>query len=323
MLDFLNPYYYGVRLRNWLYDRGLLKSCKLPVPVLSVGNLSVGGSGKSSLVYYLADFLSKSFRVCILSRGYRRRTRGTLLVSHRGRLLRSWQEVGDEPYMLARKLPEISLLVDEDRCRGADFALRELKPEVILLDDGFQHRRIHRDLNILLLKKKDLKDRLLPFGRLREPLGSMERADIIVLSYGELEDANWMHPRKPTLRMLRERWRVVRSSDGGVIEDFLHMNFVAFAGLGDNSQFFKTLERLGIKVKKRLSFPDHYSYEGFKLAEGEAYLTTLKDAVKLPPSDKLYYLDFDVRVDGLKELVYRCIIERLRVGSSAGRATDS
>ncbi|MEN3028017.1 MAG: tetraacyldisaccharide 4'-kinase, partial [Aquificaceae bacterium] len=207
--------------------------------------------------------------------------------------------------------------------RGADFALRELKPEIILLDDGFQHRKIHRDLNILLLREKDLKDRLLPFGRLREPLYCMERADIIVLSYSELEDIDWVHPHKPTLRMFRENWRVVRSSDGKVLKDFHHLSFIAFAGLGDNSQFFRTLERLGIKVKRRLSFPDHHSYEGFELAKDEVYLTTLKDAVKLPPSDKLYYLDFDVRVDGLKELVYRFIIERLRVGSSAGRATDS
>ena len=183
------------------------------------------------------------------------------------------------------------------------FALERLKPDIFILDDGFQHRRIHRDLNILLLKKRDFSDRLLPFGRLREPLSSMERADIIVLSYTDIEDLDWRHNTKPTFKMVRENWKVVRSSDGKVLEDFKEVSFIAFAGLGDNSQFFKSLERLGIKTKERLSLPDHYSYKDFKLKEDELYITTLKDVIKLKPSENLFYLDFDVRVDGLEEIL--------------------
>ncbi len=303
MFDLINPYAYGVRIRNWLYDKNFIKPCKLPVPVLSVGNLSLGGSGKSSLVRYMGELL-KDLHVCILSRGYGRRTRGTLLVSERGRLLVSWEEAGDEPYMLAKFLPWASVVVDESRCRGAFFALERLKPDLFILDDGFQHRRIHRDLNILLLKKKDLSDRLFPFGRLREPLSGMERADVIVLSYADIEDFDWRHPTKPTFKMVRENWRVVRSLDGKVFENFEGINFVAFAGLGDNSQFFKSLERLGIKTKEKISLPDHYSYKDFKLKEDEFYITTLKDAIKLKPSENLFYLDFDVKVDGLEEILH-------------------
>lgn len=155
MLDLLNPYACAVRTRNWLYDKRLIRPCKLPVPVLSVGNLSVGGSGKSSLVRYMGELL-KGLHVCILSRGYGRKTKGTILVSERGKLLVDWDEAGDEPYMLAKLLPRASVVVDEDRCRGAFFALEKLRPDIFVLDDGFQHRRIHRDLNILLLKKKGL-----------------------------------------------------------------------------------------------------------------------------------------------------------------------
>ncbi|MFN3976279.1 MAG: tetraacyldisaccharide 4'-kinase [Aquificaceae bacterium] len=307
MFDLLSPYALAANIRNWLYDRGFIKTCKLPVLVISVGNLSVGGSGKSSLVRYIGKLFEERLHVCILSRGYRRKTKGTLLVSERGDIKVDWEDCGDEPYMLARLLPKASLVVDEDRCRGALFALHRLKPDLIILDDAFQHRRIHRDLDILLLKKGDFSERLLPFGRLREPLNSMERADVIVLSYAELEDFQWQHTKKPTLRMVRENWRVVRYFDGKCLEDFKNLSFVAFAGLGDNKQFFQTLQRLGIKTKKKLSFPDHYPYKSFELKEEEVYITTLKDAIKLKPAKNLYYLDFDVRVDGLEEILYNAL----------------
>ncbi|MFN3599702.1 MAG: tetraacyldisaccharide 4'-kinase [Aquificaceae bacterium] len=303
MLDLLNPYAYGVRIRNWLYDKGFMEVCKLPIRVISVGNLSVGGSGKSSLVRYIGKLFEDKLHLCILSRGYRRKTKGTLLVSERGDIRVNWEACGDEPYMLARLLPKVSVVVDEDRCRGAKFILKELKPDLILLDDGFQHRRIYRDLNILLIRKRDLSERLLPFGRLREPLSSIERADVIILSYGELEDLSWRHPKKPTLKMVRENWRVLRYLDGKSLEDFKDIDFIAFAGLGDNEQFFQKLQRLGIKIKEKLSFPDHYPYRSFELKEGEFYITTLKDAVKLKPTQNLYYLDFDVRVEGLEEIL--------------------
>ncbi|MFN3265117.1 MAG: tetraacyldisaccharide 4'-kinase, partial [Aquificaceae bacterium] len=231
MPEILNPYLWAIGFRNWAYDNGLISQCRFSLPVISVGNLSLGGSGKSSLVRHIATLL-RDFRVCIISRGYRRRTKGTLLVSEWGRVLAGWEDAGDESYMLARLLPEVSVLVDEDRCRGTRYALERLKPELIILDDGFQHRKIHRDLNILLLRKRDFSDRLLPFGRLREPLKSMKRADVIVLSYAELEDFDWKHPEKPTLKMRRGGWKVVRSSDGSVLEDFRNLSFVAFSGLG-------------------------------------------------------------------------------------------
>jgi tetraacyldisaccharide 4'-kinase len=306
-MNWLNPYFYAVSLRNWLYDRGFLKTCSFSVPILCVGNLSVGGSGKTSLVRFLAQNLAEDYHTAVLSRGYKRNTKGPVVVSYRGEVRTSWKEVGDEAYMLARLLKNVSVVVSEDRCLGAKLAVEELKAQLIILDDGFQHRRLKRDLDIVLLKERDLKDRLLPFGRLREPLSGLKRAHAVVLTYQDLKEWEFKI-EKPTFKLYRKNWRVV-SGEGEVL-DFKDKSFIAFCGLGDNEQFFKTLERLGIKTEEKLSFPDHYHYEGFKLQKGKFYLTTLKDFFKLEPAENLYYLDFDVEVPGLMDFVRERLTER-------------
>ncbi|WP_333785198.1 tetraacyldisaccharide 4'-kinase [Thermocrinis sp.] len=315
-MNFFNPYYYAVKLRNWLYDRGILKSYSLNAPVVCVGNLSVGGSGKTSLVRFISEALSNKFHVAVLLRGYKRETKGLLVASYRGEVKASWEEVGDEAYMLSRILKNSSVLVCEDRYTGGNFAIKELGADLIILDDGFQHRRLRRNLDLVLLKDTDLRDRLLPFGRLREPLDALKRADAVVLSYQDIKEWN-LRIEKPVFKLYRINWRVV-SFDGRLV-DYKDKTFVAFSGLGNNGQFFQTLVKLGIRVERFLSFPDHYHYRGFRLERGKLYLTTLKDFFKLEPSENLFYLDFDLRVDGLLEF----IIKNIRAGSSAGRATDS
>jgi tetraacyldisaccharide 4'-kinase len=306
-MNWLNPYFYAVSLRNWLYDKGFLKTCSFRVPILCVGNLSVGGSGKTSLVRFLAQNLAEDYHTAVLLRGYKRSTRGPVVVSYRGEVRASWKEVGDEAYMLAKLLKNVSVVVNEDRCLGAKLAVEELGAQLIILDDGFQHRRLKRDLDLVLLKEKDLKDRLLPFGRLREPLGGLKRAHAVVLTYQDLKEWEFKI-EKPTFKLYRKNWRVV-SGEGEVL-DFKDKSFIAFCGLGDNEQFFKTLERLGINTEERLSFPDHYHYEGFKLQKGRLYITTLKDFFKLEPAENLYYLDFDVEVPGLMDFVRERLAEK-------------
>ncbi|MFN3814356.1 MAG: tetraacyldisaccharide 4'-kinase [Aquificaceae bacterium] len=298
----LNPYFWVVGLRNLLYEKRLFSVCKLPATVISVGNLSVGGSGKSSLVRFIAKNLADRFHVCILSRGYKRRTRGTFVVSYRGNVMCGWEEAGDEPYMLAKMLRNVSIVVDEKRCRAGMYAVKELKADVLLLDDGFQHRRIYRDLDLLLLKEKDIREFLMPFGRLREPLSSIKRAHALVLSYQDIKEWSLSFEGKPTFKLYREDWTVF-NVEGKPVHDLSNAEFVAFAGLGDNEQFFKALEKLGLKIVKKLSFRDHHSYSGFVLSKDMLYITTLKDMVKLAPHKNLYYLDYSVRVPGLMELV--------------------
>ncbi|HIP43284.1 MAG TPA: tetraacyldisaccharide 4'-kinase [Aquifex aeolicus] len=296
-----------VSFRNSFYDKNILKSRKLPIPVISVGNLSVGGTGKTSFVIYLANLL-KDKRVCILSRGYKRKTKGPQIVSEYGNIKLSWEEAGDEAYLLAKFLPFASVVVSEDRYKGGIFALEKLSPNVIILDDGFQHRALYRDIDILMIKKEDLRDYLLPAGRLREPIFSINRADIIILTYQEVKPFDF-YTGKPTFKMFREFISLLDPNFEEVPIDILKdKEVIAFSGLGDNGQFAEVLRKLNISVKKFLSYRDHYDYKDFEPKEDEIYLTTPKDLVKLEGYKNIFALNFKVKVEReekLKKLIYR------------------
>lgn len=307
----------AVNLRNLLYDRGILSVKKLPVPVISVGNLSVGGSGKTSLVRFLSQELGRTLRVAVVMRGYKRKSKGTVLVSEWGRIRTDLWRSGDEAYLLARQLKNTSVVVSESRFEGGLFAVKELGAQVIILDDGFQHRRLFRDIDIVLLRQRDLQDRPIPAGLLREPLRNLERADAIVLAYQEIEPFEFGIGEKPVFRMFREFTGLINSRFEAVpLEEIKDKEVIAFAGLGSNEQFFKILERLGFKLKKRLSFRDHYHYRDFRLEKDMTYITTPKDMVKLPPSENLYALDFSLRVDGLLEFIHQRLSDLLRSKTS-------
>lgn len=308
ILDYINPYFYIIQARNFLYEKGILKNFKISAPVISVGNLSLGGSGKTSLVRYLCETLSFQFNIAVLSRGYKRKSKGTVIVMEKGELKTDWENAGDEPYFLAKifekKGIKIDILVDENRKRGSEIALKELGANLILLDDGFQHRKLKRDLDLVLLKKEDLKDRLFPFGRLRETLSSLERADAIILTYQDYKPFEFSYKEKPVFKLYRKNWKIL-NKNLEVVHYFKNKEFIAFCGLADNKQFFDTLEKLGLKIKKRFSFPDHYHYKDFKLDPKENYITTLKDGIKFEFQENLYFLDFEIEVKGLIEFVLK------------------
>lgn len=160
----------GVRVRNLLFDRGLLRQERFPLPVICIGNLTVGGTGKTPHTEYLIRLLHGSFRLAVLSRGYKRKSKGFVLASPASRM----EDIGDEPFQMARKFPDIRVAVDGDRCEGIH---RLMAPEgapdteVVLLDDAFQHRYVQPGLNLLLMDyhRPVECDQLLPAGRLREP----------------------------------------------------------------------------------------------------------------------------------------------------------
>ncbi len=305
LLYLLSLLYGGaIFVRNFLYDSGVLKSKKLPVPVVSVGNISAGGTGKTSLVRYLAQELGRTLRVAVLLRGYRRKSRGTLVVSEWGSLRAGIEEAGDEAYLLARLLPDASVVVSEERFKGGLFAVEKLGAGLIILDDGFQHRRLYRNLDIVLLRKRDLTDRLLPAGLLREPLKNLSRADAVVLSYQDVEPFEFELEEKPVFKMFRKFTHLLNTRFERVpLEILKDKEVIAFAGLGNNEQFFRSLEKLGFRLKEKLSFPDHYHYRDFELKKDELYITTPKDMVKLPPAENLFALDFELEVEGLLDFV--------------------
>jgi tetraacyldisaccharide 4'-kinase len=167
--------------RNFLFDSGILNSREFSIPVICIGNLSAGGTGKTPHAEYLIDLLNKSFNVAFLSRGYKRKTRGFLLAGPELKV----SDIGDEPMQVFRKFPGNTVAVDRNRVRGISNILKE-RPEtgIIILDDGFQHRRITPGLSILLSDYENLmiRDNLLPYGNLRESAHNMTRADIIIIT---------------------------------------------------------------------------------------------------------------------------------------------
>lgn len=305
----LNPYFLLVSLRNFLYDRELLRVERLPLKVISVGNLSCGGTGKTTLTRFLAENLSKKYKLGILLRGYKRSSRGYKEVLSQGELKASLDEAGDEAYLLSlvfRGNLRVSVGVCEDRVYGGRVMAQKLGLELLLLDDGFQHRKIYRDLDLVLLKKQDLFDKLLPWGRLREPLSSLKRAHVLVLTYQEVYPFEFTLEDKAVFKMYRTRWRLLNWE---LKEEPLRkeLSFICFSGLGFNSQFIEVVKKLGLKVKEFYALPDHYNYKNFKLKEEENYLTTLKDFVKLTPRKNLYVLDFEVEVPGLLEYLNQAL----------------
>ncbi len=181
LLPFSWLYGLGVKLRNFAFELGILKSRSFDVPVISVGNITVGGTGKTPHVEYLAKHLKDLFHVAVLSRGYKRKSKGFILAN----VQTPMTEIGDEPYQMKQKFPDVIVAVDKSRCHGIEeLTSKDKSLDVILLDDAFQHRYVKPGVNILLVDYHRLViyDTLLPAGRLREPLVAKDRADVVIVT---------------------------------------------------------------------------------------------------------------------------------------------
>jgi tetraacyldisaccharide 4'-kinase len=263
----------GVALRNGLYDRQVLKSRKLVRPVVSIGNISVGGSGKTPLVVALGNLLkARGIEFDVLSRGYGRSSAEIAIVDPAG----TPAEFGDEPLLIARKLG-VPVVVGADRYQAGLLAEAKLLSKLHLLDDGFQHRRLHRDFDIVMLPGSDLKGNLLPFGRLREPLRSLSRADAAVIAPDS-------RPPKQAKLVWRAR-REIHFADS-------RAKTVAFCGIARPWQFFAGLKQLGMELVATVAFRDHHRYQQsdvdrlqrIKRQTGaREFITTEKDAINLGP----------------------------------------
>ncbi len=287
MSGLLDPFsaMYGavIGVRNALYDRGTLRSCQLEHAVISIGNLRVGGTGKTPFTIMLGELLQqRKMAFDVLSRGYGRESRGVRLVDPKGDALKN----GDEPLLITRKL-EVPVIVGEHRYlagKHAEHLFSGVKPAhgewLHLLDDGFQHRQLAREFDIVLLSASDLEDSLLPFGRLREPLSSLQRADAIVLPHGVPADSSALAGKKV--------WRVRRKL--GIPKDGLPTRPVVFCGIARPDQFFSDLRTLGIVPAAEVDFRDHHNYsladtdkllQLGKANNADGFVTTEKDAVRL------------------------------------------
>ena len=282
-------YRFGLALRGFGLRSGLERVRRLGAPVISIGNLSTGGAGKTPLAIALARALvARGHHVDVLSRGYGRTGKATALVDPNG----TAEDFGDEPLVIAREAG-VPVYVAPQRYQAGLMAEKEFATarNLHLLDDGFQHRQLHRDVDILLLAAADLQDRLLPAGHLRESLNAMRRATAIALTMPEVQI-----PEVPSMEQtLRGRglwqgpvWRLHRRMQVPAIDGPV----VAFCGIARPNQFFAGLESAGLHVASRIAFADHQRYvqhdidcvlDAAHTTRATALITTEKDRVRLAP----------------------------------------
>jgi tetraacyldisaccharide 4'-kinase len=301
----LNPVYrLGLSSREWRLRTGREPVRRLGFPVVSVGNLSTGGAGKTPVAIALARGLSgRGFLVDVLSRGYGRQSGGATRV----RLDGTAEEFGDEPLVIAHQAT-VPVYVARHRYEAGLLAeafagqkAPDRHPCVHILDDGFQHRQLHRDVDILLLDRRDWSDRLLPGGNLREGLGAILRAGVIGIPSAEPDLEDELHARGWNGPV----WRLHRDIDVPVVDGPV----VAFCGIARPQQFFSGLEAAGLRLVRRFAFRDHYPYadddldrlhEAARAAGATALITTAKDRVRLAGLSDLRARGLPVLTAGLR-----------------------
>jgi tetraacyldisaccharide 4'-kinase len=297
-------YHLGVRTRAALYDKEILTVRRLNTPVISVGNLTLGGTGKTPCVAFLANLLKdEGHEVAILSRGYKRSSRGRVEVSNGREILCGPLEGGDEPYLLAKSCPGVRVVVDADRYAAGAWLEGRAPVSVFILDDAFQHLRLARNLNLLLIDATERLDKaeMVPFGRLREPLHALRRADAIIVtrSDGSFDRTSleriistysrtqapvyYAHHRLVSLRRLDQEESILAA-------DLAGRPGAAISGIARPERFIDDLSRLGIRIVFRRDFADHHHYTRAELLEAvrlsraagaEAIITTEKDAANM------------------------------------------
>jgi len=314
-----------VWVRRLLYRKGILPKRRVDAPVISIGGLRVGGSGKTPFAQWMARRLSgRGCSVVLLTRGYgRRKKQGTILLTQNA--LDKWNPVdcGDEPYLLAQGLPDVAVAVDGDRYRAARLAEEKFSPDLFLMDDGFQHLRLDRGFDIVLVPEDEVLSGMacLPRGPLREPLSALKEADLLVCvsSEGGKEEGRWVSDEPGWRTLVRDlpvySAKIVpaglhRLEDTGQVDsrDLAGRKIAAFCGIARPNAFWRTLDGMGLKLASRKDFPDHHPYSEQDhrdlLGLLEIYdfvVTTEKDAVKIRryrwPEGKILFLRLDLTLE--------------------------
>jgi tetraacyldisaccharide 4'-kinase len=295
-------YLFGYYSRKFLYKIKLVKSKALNAKVISVGNLTTGGTGKTTVVLYLAEQLKeKGKKVAILTRGYKRKNKTFAWLSGEEIEEKNWEDFGDEPLLLAQKLKTVPVLVQKNRYQSGAFALKNFNSEYLLLDDGFQHWQLKRDLDILVIDcSSDLiQEKIFPLGNLREPISNLKRANLIILNQntpGEVEKTKesikFLNPKAPIITTIYEVDSVSEWPSGQRLnlENLKGKKAISFCGIGNPGSFASSLKELDFEVIESIEFSDHYIYSEKDLKkiekrsiqlEADFAITTEKDEVRL------------------------------------------
>jgi len=305
LFPFAILYGFITSFRNFLFDKGILKSHSFDLPIIAVGNLTVGGTGKTPMIEYLIRLLSSEYKIATLSRGYKRKSEGFILADETSNA----EILGDEPFQFYQKFPNVLVAVDANRKNGIEQLINISKPDIILLDDAFQHRKVKAGFYILLTAYNDLyaNDFILPTGNLRESRSGAERANIVVVTKCP---ANLSEKEKNTIErklQLESRQKLFFTSI--VYDEFIfseekqllvseikNSEKLLLAGIAKPEPFFEYLKNENDTI---LTYPDHHHFsekdilEIKEKAKGKIIITTEKDFVRLKgnlPKEQLFYL---------------------------------
>lgn len=318
------PIYQSVTwLRNWCFDIHIFKSKSYNFPIICVGNLSVGGTGKTPMIEYLVKLLKENYNLATLSRGYKRNTKGFQIANKNSSAL----TIGDEPYQFYQKFTDIVVSVDSDRQNGiSELQKREHSPDIILLDDAFQHRKVKAGFNILLTTYDRLyiNDFSLPTGDLREPKSGAKRADVIVVTKCPLslsiDEKNRIIKRLKPHRKQQVFFSTINYSDtiysldeNKPLETLKNEQFTLVTGIANATPLLSYLKSKGYNFE-HLNFKDHHEFTSaeIEMVSGKKLvLTTEKDFMRLKgniDTSRLYYLPIDVEIS--KEDKFNSIVKQ-------------
>ncbi|KAA3656096.1 MAG: tetraacyldisaccharide 4'-kinase [Calditrichaeota bacterium] len=297
-------------LRNKLYDFGIYKSYRINATVISVGNISVGGTGKTPVIMALAEYLQMQGRsVAVLSRGYARNSSGIVIVSEGKGPVCDVRRAGDEPYLIASRLPSVPVVVAEDRVAGGKEICRRFHPEIILLDDGFQHRRLQRDFDIVLLDTKRFlqNSSVLPAGPYREGLIGLKRANVILLVGSRLQNDKVMKKLRnnvnchiDTVDITSKRVWCPATAEFMTIEKLSGKKVFVTSAIGQPEKLRSLLKKVKADIVAFYVFRDHHFYTiddierllvKYHSLKADALVTTWKDWVKIQAFNKLNQID--------------------------------
>jgi tetraacyldisaccharide 4'-kinase len=326
LFPFIPFYAAAICLRNFLFDKKFFKEKKVNAKVISVGNISVGGSGKTPLVIYLCEMIKKDgHKIGVLSRGYRRKTTGYLLVSDGDNILTKVENSGDEIFQTAKDC-KIPAAVAENRFEGAQKFIKDTNINTLILDDAFQHRWIKREINLLifeqgfLLNSSLLNQALLPAGNMREPISAAKRADAIILNrkFSEMKEIpaeilNHFEGKKIFTAFYKAtEFTDVVNKTSYSLGEFSGQKSLIVSGVANPGSFINALKQFNIDVTNRIIFVDHKSYSFKEIQEirrkfystnSNSVVTTEKDAVKLSSFSKelddidIFYLKIEMKMD--------------------------
>ena len=305
------PFLLVTSIRNFLYNIGVIKSHQFNIPIISIGNLDLGGSGKSPSIEYLVRLLSNNYKVAVLSRGYGRKSTGFILADSNS----DAGIIGDESMQYYRKFKNIIVSVDSNRVRGINKLIKlNSKPEIVLLDDAYQHRRVKPGMSILLTKFNDLysEDNIFPLGNLRESKRNANRADVIIVTKCDeninkdqkrhiIQKLNIGDNQKIYFSSIKYSKMVYDKESSKPLSEFKNIKFTLVTGIADSSHLINYLNDSGYNFNHIL-FKDHHDFSNsdiIKIDRNNLIITTEKDYVKLftKITSSLYYLPIEFIID--------------------------